>query len=189
MTEVTRTADLHAMLKTRYSQRHGNGPRYVLAPEVRNQAGHAWYNGGPRLRTCDLMVMDTWQSGPVRLIGHEIKVTRSDWQREMEDPDKAAAFIPHVAEWWLVVADRSIVRDGELPEGWGLMAPAGQTLHAVVQPRRAEPQPAVDVGLVAALLRSMERAARVDIERARQPRPHTVKTVPRMNVFDSSPSA
>src|SRR5215471_10520039 len=110
------------MLHARY-RRHdsGNGPRFVIAPEVRNQAGFGGYWGEKRLRTCDMLVMDTWPSGPVRLIGHEVKNTRSDWTRELKDPTKAAAFTAHVAEWWVVTSSATIVRDGELPEGWGLM--------------------------------------------------------------------
>jgi hypothetical protein len=180
---ATVSADLAALLRRRYSQRHGNGPRYVLVPEVRNQAGFGWYNGGPRLRTCDLIVMDTWESAPVRLIGHELKVTRSDWLAELRDPDKAGAFLPHVAEWWLVVADRSIVRDGELPEGWGLLAPAGGQLRAVVPPARQRQLP-VPLGLMAALLRSMERASRFEVERAARPRPHTLRSVPMSGGID-----
>lgn len=149
------TADMHALLRRRYAAvSPGNGPRYVLAPEVRNQAGFGGYFGDGRLRTADLLVMDTWQSGPLRLIGHEIKVSRSDWLRELKDPSKAAPFIEVTAEWWLVVADRKIVKDGELPHGWGLMAVAGSQLRAVVTPTR-KPQPTIPTGMLAALMRSV----------------------------------
>lgn len=155
-----KTVDVYALLRKRYSAKNpGNGPRYVLAPEVRNQAGFGGYTAGmgfqyTALRTCDLMVMDTWESGPCRLIGHEIKVSRSDWLRELKDPEKANAFLPFVAEWWLVVGDRRIVRDGELPEGWGLLAPAGSKLRQVVRAPRKD-QPPVPTGMLAGLLRSV----------------------------------
>jgi hypothetical protein len=147
---------LREMLRARYSQMApGNGPRWVLAWEARNQAGFGGY-GAPRLRTADLVAVDTWESGPVRLVGHEVKTSRTDWLREMADPDKAAAFAPFVAEWWLVVADRSIVREGELPLGWGLMAVAGTRLRAVVRACRREQAP-LPPGFVAALLRAATR--------------------------------
>jgi hypothetical protein len=181
-----KTGDLKELLRVRYSQvSPGNGPRYVLGFEVRNQAGFGGYNG-PRLRTCDLIVMDTWESGPLRLIGHELKVTRSDWVREMADPDKSAAFIETVAEWWLVVADRKIVRDGELPEGWGLLAAAGSQLRAVVQPTR-KPQPPISTGLVAAWSRAVQGLGRAELEKARKPKPHTIKTMPMSGTHEFAP--
>jgi hypothetical protein len=162
-----RTEEVLGMLRRRYSQlTPGNGPRYVLAPEVRNQAGFGGYNG-PKLRACDLMVLDTWQSGPVRLIGHEVKVSRSDWLRELKDPDKAAAFIPWVSEWWLVVGDRDIVKADELPPAWGLLAPAGSTLRAVARPKRRLRQPDIPPDILAPLLRAVQREAAAEVSRAR----------------------
>lgn len=152
------TAEVRELLRRRYSATSpGNGPRYVLAPEVRNVAGFGGYwSDGRKLRTADLIVADTWHSGPARLIGHEIKVSRSDWLHERKDPDKAAAFVPHVAEWWLVVGDRGIVRDGELPDGWGLLAPnAGGSLHPFVKASR-KPQPPIPTGMLVALLRRVQ---------------------------------
>jgi hypothetical protein len=167
----TRTLVLHALLRHRYSQvSPGNGRRYVLAPEVRNQAGFGGYGlDAPQLRTCDLIVMDTWESGPLRLIGHEVKTSRSDWLRELKDPTKAEAFRPYLAEWWLV-ADKDVVRGGELPDGWGLMVPMGQRLRAVVRPpvRR---QPDVPLGLLAALLRAATRREPGGVSERRAPSP------------------
>lgn len=182
-----RTADVHALLRKRYNAvAPGNGPRYVMAPEVRNQAGFGGYFGDGRLRTCDLMVMDTWQSGPVRLIGHEIKVSRSDWLRELKDPSKAAPFVAAVAEWWLVVGDRAIVKDGELPSGWGLMAPTGGQFRAVVQPTR-KPQPEIPTGMLAALLRSVYGIGRAELEAAKRPTPYTRDRMPMSTTYDDVP--
>ena len=177
---------MKALLKRRYKQvSPGNGPRYVLGFEVRNQAGFGGYHG-PRLRTCDLIAMDTWESGPVRLIGHEVKVARSDWLRERKDPDKAMAFIPHLAEWWLVAASLRVVDPSEVPGGWGLMVVAGESLRAVVQPRRV-PQPPLDLGLMTAFARAVAGLGRAELARAKQPRPHTVKTVPMLGSYDAVP--
>jgi hypothetical protein len=54
--------------------------------------------------------------------------------------------------WWLVVPDKSIVRD-DLPEGWGLMIANGST-RAVVKPapnQNPEPMP---TSMTGALLRA-----------------------------------
>ena len=178
------TPELRAMLAARYDVRsQGNGgTRYVSAPEVRNQAGFGWSG----LRSCDLLVMDTWESGPVRLIGHELKVSRADWLHELADPSKAAAFTEHVAEWWLVIADHRMVRDGELPEGWGLLAPSGDKLRAYVKAAR-KPQEPIPVGMLAALTRSIERSSAEQLAEARQPRPHTLERMPFARVSDDVP--
>ncbi|NGZ99647.1 hypothetical protein G5V59_02625 [Nocardioides sp. W3-2-3] len=85
--------------------------------------------------------------------GHEVKVSRSDWLTESRDPSKAETFRPHMHYWWLVAADKAIVRD-DLPEGWGLMVPHGRTLRVVVPAAlRQHPSP-MDQGLQGALLRA-----------------------------------
>lgn len=173
--------DVHELLRRRYAATSpGNGPRYVLAPEVRNRAGFS------ANRAADLLVMDTWESGPVRLIGHEVKVSRSDWLRELKDPSKAEAFIPHVSEWWLVVGDPKIVKDGELPEGWGLLAPAGDSLRAIVKAKR-KPQTEIPTTMLAALMRSVYGVGRAELEKAKQPKPHDLNRIQRMGTYDDVP--
>src|ERR1039457_1110041 len=110
-TETTVTDALHV----RYSQVHGNGRRYAVAAGVRSHAGF------DARRPADFLAMDLWPSRGLALHGHEIKVSRSDWLRELKEPEKAAEFIPYMNHWWLVASDPRIVREGELPEGWGLM--------------------------------------------------------------------
>lgn len=109
--------DMLDLLRARYTQKFGNGPRYVFMPHVRSNAGF----DAPR--TLDAVVMDLWPSKGLHLHGFEIKCSRSDWLRELKAPEKAQVFHDRLDRFWLVVADRSIVRDGELPTGWGLLAP------------------------------------------------------------------
>jgi hypothetical protein len=118
-------------LHKRYSQVHGNGPRYAVAEHVRSHAG------AYARRTADFVAMDLWASRGMNLHGHEVKVSRSDWLAELKHPEKAGEFIPYMNCWWVVVADSAIVRPGELPDDWGLLAMAGGQLRQVVRaPRR-----------------------------------------------------
>lgn len=146
------------MLLDRLHQRYaavspGNGPRYVVAEHVRNRAG--FYAN----RTCDAMVVDTWPSGGLALHGFEVKCSRADWLRELADPSKAQAFVPFCSRWWLVVADRAMVKPGELPENWGLIAARDGGLRVVTSApvRPAEPLP-WQMGV--ALLRATRATAR-----------------------------
>jgi hypothetical protein len=126
-------AEMVMLLRRRYGRVYtGNGgnPKYVHAAQVRDRL----FDG----RSCDFLAMDCSDMRGNELHGHEVKVTRSDWRRELAQPWKCEAFLPYVDYWWLVVSERAIVADGELPDNWGLMAPArnGRGLQVHVPARR-----------------------------------------------------
>lgn len=96
------------------------------------------------------------------IIGHEVKVSRSDWLSELADPTKAEAWRRYCNYWWLV-APRGIVRD-DLPQGWGLMVPHGKSLRVVVPALRRMPE-AMPTRTVAALTRAvMKTETRIALE-------------------------
>jgi hypothetical protein len=160
-------ASMIELLHARYGTRGGNGPRYVGMAHVRSDAGF------DAKRTADFMALDLWPSKGLVLHGHEVKISRSDWLNELKDPEKAGAFIPHVDYWWLVIADQAMVKAGELPDGWGMMAPGSDGALRVVKqaPRlRVTPlppgvTPALHRGLVVAMLRSASKAANAQAAR------------------------
>jgi hypothetical protein len=124
-------------LHVRYGKVNGNGFRYLRAEHVKNGIG--WEAN---------RILDLWGSfgaeRGAKLHGHEIKVSRSDWLVELKDPTKAEAFTPYCDYFWLVVSDKSIVRPGELPEGWGLMVAYGHTVRVVTAAKlreQVEPMP------------------------------------------------
>lgn len=155
MTETERS--MLDRLNRKYSTYNGNGHRWSRAEHVRVTAGH------DAARTCDYMAIDLWPgvgagSGP-KLHGHEVKVSRSDWLTELKDPSKAEAFAKYCDFWWLVSGDKSIVRDGELPRGWGLMVPHGTGLRIAVSPAtRPWPEP-MGRHLQATLTRAVTKTA------------------------------
>lgn len=108
--------------------------------------------GAKALSYLDRRDQSIWLPAPV-LHGHEVKVSRSDWLTELRDPEKSEAFRRHMHFWWLVVSDKTIVRD-DLPEGWGLMVADGHTTRVLVQavPNR-EPEP-LPHSMLGALLRA-----------------------------------
>ena len=140
------------LLHARYSGEYGNGIRYVCAEHVRNRAGF------DATRTADFMAMDLWPSSGLLLHGHEVKVSRSDWLRELADPSKAEAFTRYVDRWWVVVPHKRVVRD-DLPDQWGLMVRRGERL-VVVRPAPVlvpEPPPRT---FLASLMRAVVMTAR-----------------------------
>lgn len=110
------TADLLARLQRHYIKPGEPLPGGVFLHEV------GW-NGQGGYRRCDaLYVGFTTTSGRI-LVGHELKISRADWLHELDQNGKSDEWADECHEWWLVVNDPAIVRDGELPAGWGLMAP------------------------------------------------------------------
>lgn len=145
------------LLHDRYSQMRGNGPRWSKAEHVKNAAGFG------ATRTADFVATHLWPGTPsgrdIAFHGHEVKVSRSDWLTELRDPTKAEAFRPFMHFWWLVVSDKNIVKPGELPPGWGLMAPgADGRLRAVKGAPRNNPEP-MPIVMTAALLRATAKTA------------------------------
>jgi len=91
-------------------------PRYVVAVQVNNGAGYAYR------RTLDAIVFDTWPSSGLTLHGLEIKITKSDLRRELQDTKKYADFSLHL-DYFSIVAPKGIVDLRLLPPKWGLFQP------------------------------------------------------------------
>jgi hypothetical protein len=60
------------------------------------------------------------------LVGFELKTARSDWLRELKQPEKAEAIARYCDFWNVVITDEQIVELAELPPNWGLMLAAGK---------------------------------------------------------------
>lgn len=148
------------LLHRRYGVRSHNGgvyaPRYICAEHVRAGAGF-------EQRTADFIAVDTWESsmrqGWLTVHGVEVKVSRSDWLRELKDPRKAAEGMRYASHRWLAVPDPAIVREGELPDGWGLLCYAqSRGLIAKVAAADYGGEP-LSPSAIAALLRAATKTA------------------------------
>jgi len=94
------------------------------------------------LRRCDVIAFNIWHTrSGTKMWGMEIKSSRGDWLNELADPSKAQTFKKYCHHWWLV-APEHIIKDGELPEGWGHMIPSprGASLRHKVDAPLLEPQ-------------------------------------------------
>lgn len=141
------TPEIQAALRARFAP-----PEYALMFEVRSSTGH-----GNQVRYADAIAMGLWPSRGLDLVGFEIKASRSDWLRELKEPQKADRIGCFCDRWYVVAGAKDIVLPGELPTGWGLMVPRGDTL--VVS---KEAPPFLDVKPVSrSFLASLLRAASV----------------------------
>ena len=150
-----RSADVRAALARKFA-----APEYALFYEV----GDA--TGGRSRRWADAIAMGLWPSRGLALQGFEIKVSRSDWLSEMRNPAKAEAIARFCAYWW-IATPAGIVKDGELPEGWGLYEVQTNGLRCVKQAPKLEPQP-IDMPFLAALLRRADEHAKATVHEAVQ---------------------
>ncbi|CAN5735743.1 hypothetical protein BH09ACT8_BH09ACT8_55980 [soil metagenome] len=125
---------LLSRLRRHYIEPSRRLPGGIFVPEVGMNGG---YGAG---RRCDAVYVGFTTTSGRQLIGHEVKVSRSDWVSELgRKSGKADAWADQCHQWWLVVSDPAIVRDGELPEGWGLMSP-GRSVTRMAIHRPATPK-------------------------------------------------
>lgn len=102
--------------------------RHYLAPNDREPAG-LFVNEVPpngfwaNERRCDAVFLGFTNASGRVMIGHELKTSRSDWLRELDNARKADLWADQCHEFWVVVSDKAIVDLTELPAGWGLMSP------------------------------------------------------------------
>ncbi len=133
-------------------------PEYALFYEVSDATG------GRHSRSADAIAMGLWPSRGLSLQGFEIKVSRSDWLSEMRNPAKAEAIARFCTYWWIVTPP-GIVKDGELPEGWGLYEVQPNGIRCVKQAPKLEPQP-IEMPFLAALLRRADEHAKASVREA-----------------------
>jgi len=119
--------DMIEMLRRHYLP-EGRPAGGVFAPEIMSPDGR---------RKADLIWQSVTKAGEYRLVGHEVKVSRSDVIAEIQDPTKAEAWMQFCDQWWLVVSDPEMLKGLEIPETWGIMAPPSGRLKrsmTVVKP-------------------------------------------------------
>lgn len=147
---------LLAALYRRHQQTTPSGlPRYVYAEQV-NHYGQAIADavvldgnaltGDYRKRYCELTgISPRGFTPPPPVSVFEVKISRSDWLRELACPEKAAVWGAYAHYMWLVAPTADIVRPGELPAGWGLMV-GDRRLRAVVRPE-VRPMPEIPANI------------------------------------------
>ncbi len=81
---------------------------------------------GDQSRADALYVGLTSTSGRL-LVGHELKVSRSDWLKELDTAGKADFWADNCHAWYVVAPGPQVAPKEEIPEGWGLMYPNPRT--------------------------------------------------------------
>lgn len=157
MGDVVTAGDIMAALAERYP-----AEEYALLPQVANATG------GYANRFADALALSLWPSRGIRLHGFEIKVSRSDWRRELRNPAKAESIASRCHYWW-IAAPAGIVPLEELPSTWGLLELRDGKLAATRQAALLEPEP-ISLPFLAGILRAAAKVkpGREEAEAARK---------------------
>lgn len=144
---MTITTDhLRQMLRLRHT-----GQQWAFFEEVPDSTGV------DKVRTADALAMNLWRSEGLHLHGFELKVSRADWRKEMQDPTKSHAIKRFCHRWWLV-APKDVAKLEEIPADWGWYTP---TTNGLLRVQRAAavltPEPISD-NFLASLCRQIYRA-------------------------------
>jgi hypothetical protein len=122
------TAHARLMLQKRFT-----APEWALLEEVAPATG-----GGTRY--ADAIAVNLWNSRGHAIHGFEIKVSRSDWLRELKQPEKAEPIYRYCDYWW-ILAPRGIINPGELPSNWGHYELRDSGIVLGTQGARLNPEP------------------------------------------------
>ena len=145
-------------------------PRWAFFEELRCGTG---FGGGYRLtpdgkrvmsdteQRIDAWAMDTWASREA--VAFEVKVSRSDWLRELKKPEKREAAMRR-SERFYFAAPAGLVRPEEIPEGCGLVEVGDRLRWTVRAPKRQRAE--FDREFVAMILRRQYRFDREEIRQA-----------------------
>lgn len=115
MTAPKRTAhQMHEMLAKHYAPPPSKPPGGRIIKEI--QAPQS-------TRQADALYLPTTSAERGRIIGHEIKVSRSDLIQELRDPHKADAWKRYCSRWWLVISDAAFLEGLDIPDDWGILTP------------------------------------------------------------------
>ena len=111
MEQRTITAkDVLALLRERYS----NAGEWVCASEVQRTTGRSD-------RRYDFVAMNCWKSNSYKIEVVEIKVSKSDLRRELEEPEKHNVMFDDIDYYSLAAPDK-IIDMSIIPPKWGVYA-------------------------------------------------------------------
>lgn len=157
MTELQKQADsittsdlTHRLLRKYGTTEEATNQKYIVATQVRPNATYGD-------STADAVIIGNWPSVGYEIQGFEIKVSRTDWLNEIKQPNKADPTKRYCHKWWLLIASESMVKDGELPDDWGLMVAHGTGIRIVKPAPDLDPEPP-SVQFVTGLMRANKRA-------------------------------
>lgn len=109
-TDKVTTPTLELMLREKYPR-----DRYALFFDVPDAVSL------DARRRIDAVAVGIWRSVGRKVEAFELKVSRSDWLRELKQVEKADSVLKLCDHFWLVTGDPSVAKLDEIPACWGWM--------------------------------------------------------------------
>lgn len=150
------SADVLACLRTRFEV----SGRSVLVEQLADSTGHdcsSWI---------DAAVVNLWPSDGLSIDAYEVKVSRSDFLREIQRPGKNQWCRDQLSSFSFVVSDAAIAKIDELPEGAGLLVVNGDSVKTIRAAKHTN-RPVFSAGIAAALARALKKTNSADDTRIR----------------------
>lgn len=116
----------------------------------------------------DVLVVSLWQSRGLERDAVEIKISASDWKRELKKPEKADAWWRYAHRFWIATPlDLAVKIRDEIPTGWGLLAVTATGTKEIVKPAKQTPRD-LPWGACVGLMRASAAAGPMALQRAEQ---------------------
>lgn len=136
------------LLRLRYT-----APEWAFMAQVRNGTGFS----RKVTRTADALAMSLYPSRGLHLHGFEVKVSRSDFTKELKTPEKAEDIARFCSFWWIVAPDTNVAPVELVPANWGLLVIKGDGLTVAKQATIKEAAP-IDVPMLASIFRNISES-------------------------------
>lgn len=151
MAEKITAGDVRTLLRERFNDTR----RYALATEVGNATG------AEQARRLDMVAVDCYRSNGYSIEGIEIKVSKADLRRELQDSSKHNVFFDSL-DYYSLAAPEDVIDMDLIPPKWGVYAvkrlPDG-SLHMYAKRKplslHDEKQPVIDRAFAVCLMRAL----------------------------------
>jgi hypothetical protein len=142
----------HELLAAKFTR-----PHFITLFEVRDSTGF------DSTRSADAIAISLYGSRGREINGFEIKVSRSDWLRELKAPEKAEEIGKFCDYFWLVTSTADVANLDEIPAPWGWMVARGSRLKVLKKAERLTPVP-LDRPMLCSLLYATRKQALAEME-------------------------
>lgn len=141
-----KSEDLITLIRQRYSSRNSLYNKCVVLEQVPDGTGMN------QNRWIDAAVFEMWPSKGLTRSAFEVKVSRSDFLRELDMPEKHK-WCEDSFHYLYFVAPKEVIQLAELPKGIGWLYPRGDKL-CVARHATRNPTPVLDDNLLAGFMRA-----------------------------------
>lgn len=159
LTDKQKTEQIREVLRKKYHKDKG----YLCLEELSSNQLHT--TNGTSL--CDMFCFSLWQSGGHKRIGIEIKVSKADLKKELENFSKSNVWFSYTNKWFLAIPDTLSLEGFDIPDSWGIITVGLTSKRARVAKEAEYRECLLDEGLMASIVLKMQLSS-IDINEHRK---------------------